>query len=80
MPETKVQPMRISFASRGLYTTAEAAEYLGMGIGYLNKLSCDRHTIPYMILGSKTRLYKQADLDAYLASRKKDPEPAAATS
>lgn len=76
----KPVPKRISFTSHGLYTSTEAAQYIGTTMGYLSKLSCDRHIIPYYTLENRTRLYKKVDLDAYLAERGRTPTVAAVAS
>jgi len=46
-------------------TTKEAAEYLGLKIGYLYKMT-SRHEIPYYSPGGKRMYFKQAELDKWI--------------
>lgn len=55
--------------NEGLLTTEQAADYLGVTPRTLEVWRCvKRHTIPYIKVGRLVK-YRQADLDAWLASR-----------
>ena len=46
-------------------TTKEAAEYLGLKIGYLYKMT-SRHEIPYYSPGGKRMFFKLSELDRWI--------------
>ncbi len=58
---------KISNSERGLMTTAEAAQYLGVKPSYLYKMMM-RQAIPYYKPGGKLCFFSRDDLDAWLTS------------
>lgn len=58
---------QISTSERGLLTTTEAAQYLGVKPSYLYKMMM-RRMIPYYKPGGKFCLFSREDLDAWLTS------------
>lgn len=54
-----------------LFTTAEAASYLGVSRSFLEKDRTGKARIPFVKLGKARAVrYRQEDLEAYVASRK----------
>ncbi len=58
---------QISINERGLLTTTEAAQYLGVKPSYLYKMMM-RRAIPYYKPGGKLCFFSRKDLDAWLTS------------
>lgn len=58
---------QISSSKRGLLTTTEAAQYLGVKPSYLYKMMMQR-AIPYYKPGGKLCFFSREDLDAWLTS------------
>ncbi len=58
---------KISNSERGLMTTAEVAQYLGVKPSYLYKMMM-RRAIPYYKPGGKLCFFSRDDLDAWLTS------------
>ncbi len=52
----------------------EAAEYLRVPVGTLRAM-VHRKAIPYARLSSRGVIFEVADLDAWIAARKVNPEP-----
>lgn len=50
---------------KSFLTTREAAEYLGLKVGYLYKMT-SRKEIPYYSPGGKRMYFKQAELDRWI--------------
>ncbi len=58
---------QISINERGLLTTTEAAQYLGVKPSYLYKMMM-RRAIPYYKPGGKLCFFSREDLDTWLTS------------
>ena len=54
-----------------LYTTAEAAHYLGVSKAFLERDRWAGARIPFIRVGSRAVRYRLDDLDDYIGSRKR---------
>ncbi len=54
-----------------LFNTKEAAERLGVSMSFLERDRWAGARIPFIKIGSRAVRYRQADLDAYIQSRRK---------
>lgn len=52
-----------------LYTTKQAANYLGVSPSFLEKDRWAGSRVPYIKIGTRTVRYRLKDLDAFIATR-----------
>lgn len=55
--------------SKHLFTTKEAASYLGVSKSFLDRDRCNGAHIPFVKLGNRAVRYRLSDLESYLTSR-----------